>query len=406
MHAVAGAKLPPIANDDIAPPPAPGAATVTVDVLRNDDDPTGSPGDLRITSVPAGVTIHGALLTIPVTKLPREVPYPDHRAERADRDRRRRRARQRDLRDQAQARRAYHPQAGQHGQRAARLQTSPTPPGGSCGSPRSTGSSPPRPATSPVDAHQDGAFLVHALGGYTGPGAVSVQVYDGTSLQDPRGNTATVTIPVQVGADVPVLRCPRAALGVIEGLHPADLQHRPALPRLGGHHDRRPRAPLHRRLGQPGQRGQRQRHPPAPACSSARPAALVRGPPGGSASPRPGAAAGVVAVSVMSAPPPVGPRCHRRDLGWPQRHGRPQPVRHQPAAPAEHPGAERHPPHGWRDGHQQRVPRHHHAARAPLTALSPSSRRSPTRPAGRTAGSSSPSPSTWSGRRGRPVSRP
>ena len=31
------------------------------------------------------------------------------------------------------------------------------------------------------------AFQVHALGGYTGPGAVTVQVYDGASLQDPHG---------------------------------------------------------------------------------------------------------------------------------------------------------------------------------------------------------------------------
>ena len=216
VHAVAGAKLPPIAHDDIAPPPAPGAATVTVDVLRNDDDPTGSPGDLRITSVPAGVTIHGASLTIPVTKLPREVPYritaPNTLTATAVVD------------VPGSATSAIRVKPG------ARITLKPD----------STVSVPlgsvltdtsgrqlrittiDRLVASPagditVDAHQDGAFRVHALGGYTGPGAVSVQVYDGTSLQDPRGNTATVTIPVQVGADVPVLRCPRAALGVIEG---------------------------------------------------------------------------------------------------------------------------------------------------------------------------------------------
>jgi hypothetical protein len=68
-----------------------------------------------------------------------------------------------------------------------------------------------------VDANQSTAFQVRALGDYTGPGAVSVQVYDGSTLQDSHGYTETVTIPVQVGPDVPVLRCPQAALDVVEG---------------------------------------------------------------------------------------------------------------------------------------------------------------------------------------------
>ena len=71
----AGAKVPPIANDVIAPPPAARAATVTVNVLKNDDDPVGSPSDLKISWVPAGVTVHGADLTIKLAAQPREVPY-------------------------------------------------------------------------------------------------------------------------------------------------------------------------------------------------------------------------------------------------------------------------------------------------------------------------------------------
>ena len=56
--------MPPIANDDIAPPPSAGASSVTVNVLKNDDDPVGSAGDLKVSWVPAGVTVNGADLTI------------------------------------------------------------------------------------------------------------------------------------------------------------------------------------------------------------------------------------------------------------------------------------------------------------------------------------------------------
>ena len=75
VRAVAGAKVPPVANDDVASDPASGAARVTVNVLRNDDDPTGSRADLKITAVPTGVSIHGPSLTIGLTAEPREVPY-------------------------------------------------------------------------------------------------------------------------------------------------------------------------------------------------------------------------------------------------------------------------------------------------------------------------------------------
>ena len=75
VHPVPGAKVPPIANDVVAPPPPAGAATVTVNVLKNDDDPLGSPSDLKISWAPAGVSVHGASLTIRLTAQPREVPY-------------------------------------------------------------------------------------------------------------------------------------------------------------------------------------------------------------------------------------------------------------------------------------------------------------------------------------------
>jgi hypothetical protein len=216
VHAVAGAKVPPIANDDVAPLPPAGAAAVTLNVLKNDDDPVGSPGDLRITWVPAGVVVHGPDLTIRLAAQPREVPYqvtaPDGLTATAV---------------------VYVPGTAASAIRlrpGARITLkqdgSATVPLGSM-LVDTTGrqlkittlngltASPAGDIT--VNANEATAFQVRALGRYAGPGAVSVQVYDGATLQDKHGYTETVTIPVQVGPDVPVLRCPQDALDVAEG---------------------------------------------------------------------------------------------------------------------------------------------------------------------------------------------
>ena len=75
VHPVPGAKVPPVARDDVAPPPTANTSAVTVDVLKNDDDPLGSPDDLKVSWAPAGVTVHGADLTVKLQAEPREVPY-------------------------------------------------------------------------------------------------------------------------------------------------------------------------------------------------------------------------------------------------------------------------------------------------------------------------------------------
>ncbi|WP_235921162.1 Ig-like domain-containing protein [Lentzea tibetensis] len=69
----------------------------------------------------------------------------------------------------------------------------------------------------------DTELVLAARGGYTGPAAVTFQVTDGNSLTDPQGLTAVITVPVQVGPDTPVLRCPAAPLTVVEGGAPAKL---------------------------------------------------------------------------------------------------------------------------------------------------------------------------------------
>jgi hypothetical protein len=216
VRAVPGARIPPIARDDVAQPPAAGAGSVTVNVLKNDDDPLGSPGDLKISWAPAGIAVHGPDLTIRLEAEPREVPYqvtaPDGLTATAV---------------------VYVP-----GTRSAAIRVRPgariaVAEGGSSTVPLSSvlqdtsgrqlkittvsqlSASPAGELT--VSASQATAFQVHALGDYTGPGAVTVQVYDGATMQDPHGVVATLTIPAQVGPDVPILRCPQDPIQVAEG---------------------------------------------------------------------------------------------------------------------------------------------------------------------------------------------
>lgn len=54
----------------------------------------------------------------------------------------------------------------------------------------------------------DGTFDVSAREGYAGPGAVVFEVTTGTSVDDPDGIRAVLSVPVQVGPDTPILRCP------------------------------------------------------------------------------------------------------------------------------------------------------------------------------------------------------
>jgi hypothetical protein len=60
-------------------------------------------------------------------------------------------------------------------------------------------------------------LALKATNGYIGPAAVTFEVTDGASLTDPAGQTAVITIPVQVGPVTPVLHCPVEPIDVVEG---------------------------------------------------------------------------------------------------------------------------------------------------------------------------------------------
>ncbi|WP_203338573.1 Ig-like domain-containing protein [Nocardioides limicola] len=68
-----------------------------------------------------------------------------------------------------------------------------------------------------VDARGDDRLQISAAAGYVGPGAVTFEVTNGDGLDDPDGQRAVITVPVQVGDDRPVLRCPDDALEVVQG---------------------------------------------------------------------------------------------------------------------------------------------------------------------------------------------
>jgi hypothetical protein len=214
-----GFNNPPVARDDF-PPAAFGSPTVTVDVLANDDDPDGPTDALTVAAVGnPGVQVAGRKLVVPQRDLPFTASY-----------------RVTDARGGA----------------ALGLVHVPARPGAP---------SPPRlkPNVSPISITKDGTKTISvadyvldpagkrlrlttadtlvaapgqglrvaaegiskltltAMNGYVGPGAVTVEVTDGSSVSDPAGQRVVVSIPVQVGRVTPVLRCPTDPITLVQG---------------------------------------------------------------------------------------------------------------------------------------------------------------------------------------------
>ena len=63
----------------------------------------------------------------------------------------------------------------------------------------------------------DDTFRVEARDDYEGPGGVTFEVTTGTSVNDPEGQAVILTVPVQVGEDRPVLRCPDSPIEIPQG---------------------------------------------------------------------------------------------------------------------------------------------------------------------------------------------
>ena len=216
-----GFNNPPVAVDAVAE--VDGAATTTVDVLSRVYDIDGPESGLKLTKVAvAGAVIAGGRVTVPVAASPQAIPY-----EIADSD------------GATSSALIYVPGAGgglpfvkrgslievpQNGQVSKLIADYVVSPSGR----PVIATTNDRMWASPaggvgVTAESPSSLSVKGLADYVGPGAITLEVTDGASLDDPAGKRAIVTIPVQVGPLTPVLRCPTDPIKVVEGGNPVTL---------------------------------------------------------------------------------------------------------------------------------------------------------------------------------------
>ncbi len=217
-----GYNNPPVAIDDIAKV-EPGATSTTVNVLEKDYDVDGPESALKVTKVGlAAATISGGSVTLPVTPTPAVIPYEITDADGA-----------------TGTAVIFVPGAGsglpfvksgktiavpQNGKVTVDLGDYVASPSGR----QVQATTSDKMAASPesfvgVAADSSTKLTVSGLSDYLGPGAITLEVMDGSSLTDPAGKITTVTIPVQVGDPTPVLRCPTTPIGVYEGGSPVTL---------------------------------------------------------------------------------------------------------------------------------------------------------------------------------------
>ena len=213
---------PPVARDDAAKPAGPNATTATVDVLGNDDDPDGATADLRISAAGPGGTVSAGKITVALQPRPQNIWYEVSDAQGA-----------------AALAVIHAPAAGgglpyvkdgalirvdkgravtveiagyliDPAGRPLRLTLA-----------RNIWAAP--AAGLQVVNRGETQLTLTGHGDYVGPAAVTFEVTDGATLSDPAGQHAIVTIPVQVGPDTPVLRCPTSAFTVVEGGRPVNI---------------------------------------------------------------------------------------------------------------------------------------------------------------------------------------
>ncbi len=198
---------PPTAVDDTGTA-KPGETSILVDALANDRDIDGEQSQLSIVKFYGdGVTREGRKLRIQLRPQARVVPYVIEDA------------------DGAQAMALIYVPAGNNGQpyvvsgktvKMGADSTVKVPLGDYVIDPRGgtvSVSSPDTVSTSPADNLQfavtgKSEVTLTSTNGYVGPAALMLEVTNATSDADKAGQSTYVTLPVQIGPDVPVLRCP------------------------------------------------------------------------------------------------------------------------------------------------------------------------------------------------------
>lgn len=215
VYAVADFKNPPRLQDATVKPDGSGRATV--DILETAYDPDGDPAKLKVTKVGnSSATISGGKITVPVSTNTAAIPF--------------------EVTDETGATSAaviYVPSEGAGGpyaragkvirveegqtvtvkvadyvedpqEKPVRLTLLDLIKAGPAG--KVTGS-----------ASSDTELTVTGAAGYIGPGAIVAEFTNGKSLDDPEGIKTFVSIPVQVGPETPVIRCPSDIIPVVRG---------------------------------------------------------------------------------------------------------------------------------------------------------------------------------------------
>lgn len=215
--------IPPVARDDVAKV-NPAATSATVDVLANDDDPDGTVDALTISHVFApGARVAARKVVVPVQAFPQAVAY--------------------EIRDKGGASAMGVVHVPGNGSAAPHVRPDAPVVDLAPGATKTINvadyvvdpaGKPVRLTTtdriwgSPsnglgVASKDDTTLVLTARKGYQGPASAIFEVTDGSSLSDPRGQKAVLTLPVQIGTPQPVLRCPSSTLTAVQGGAPLKL---------------------------------------------------------------------------------------------------------------------------------------------------------------------------------------
>lgn len=217
-----GYNAPPVARNAFAAP-KPGATEVVVDAAANVTDPDGSDDQITITRVfgDPEATISGGNVTVPVRELPQilgyeatdgdgatafgviYVPTSDNGTPYAKPDQLIR-MKQNGTTELDVSDYVIDPAGKQVRLTNARLYASP-------------------PGNLQVTADGATGLRLKASNDYVGPAAIAFQVTNGTSATDPDGQLGFIIVPVQIGPEVPVLRCPTSPIVLAQGGGPRDL---------------------------------------------------------------------------------------------------------------------------------------------------------------------------------------
>ena len=213
---------PPTATDDVAKPKG-GEAATTVDVLANDTDIDSDPATLKVVEVLSPTAkIVGNKVEVTVLDHPYTAPYVIEDE------------------DGARAMAVIHVPRGAGGTpfvvegaliemdkdatKSVRLADYvKSPQSRTLGITTASTISAAPASKLAMTAEADGTLSLTSSGGYVGPASVMFEVTDQMSDDQKDVHTAYVSVPVQIGPKVPLLRCPTSAVTVLAGGLPREL---------------------------------------------------------------------------------------------------------------------------------------------------------------------------------------